>query len=393
MAILQIIIILIVPLLLIKFRNWKGIKFIGAIGASYLIGIIIALTVYFIRKSGANIAINTDICEIGSYLAISIAIPLLLFNTDFKALKSLSKKTLTSFGILIVSVVIVSLISFFTFRNAIANNGKLAGMAIGLYTGGTPNLNAIGSILGVQSSIIALANISDMVIGAIFYLFLLTICKPILKKFLKSPSLDKYYQGSENVKNVDMLESKGIKKLPLIRNLLIALVIAIIGAGIGYLIWFLRGAEDGKMLDNIVPSIMITSTILGLVGSFNKKIREVKGNNLLGHYLIIVFSIAIAMSINIGSLSTASLYIFLEFTFITIVAFFLHIILSKIFKIDVDCAMVTLTAGLYGPAFIPAITTQLKNDNLTSVGLICGSLGYAIGTFLGSGIGFLLMLI
>ena len=54
--------------------------------------------------------------------------------------------------------------------------------------------------------------------------------------------------------------------------------------------------------------------------------------------------------------------------------------------------MGTATAGIYGPAFIPAITKQIKNDALTVPGLICGSIGYAIGTFLGMGIGLLLLL-
>ena len=60
--------------------------------------------------------------------------------------------------------------------------------------------------------------------------------------------------------------------------------------------------------------------------------------------------------------------------------------------IDVDCTIVTLTAGVYGPAFVPAITKQIKNDALTVPGLIVGSIGYAIGTFLGAGLGYLFLL-
>ena len=55
--------------------------------------------------------------------------------------------------------------------------------------------------------------------------------------------------------------------------------------------------------------------------------------------------------------------------------------------------MVTLTAGLYGPAFVPAITRQVGDESLTPVGLLCGSFGYAIGTFLGAGVAMLLALI
>ena len=50
----------------------------------------------------------------------------------------------------------------------------------------------------------------------------------------------------------------------------------------------------------------------------------------------------------------------------------------------IHISIVTMTAGLYGPAFIPAVTKQLRCDALTAPGLICGALGYAVGTFLGA---------
>ena len=105
-----------------------------------------------------------------------------------------------------------------------------------------------------------------------------------------------------------------------------------------------------------------------------------------------VFSLALSMSLRFEDISASTLQIFVLFASITIGSFIVHIILCKIFKIDVDCAMVTLTAGIYGPAFIPAITKQIKNEKLTAVGLICGSLGYAIGTFLGVGLALLMRL-
>ena len=75
---------------------------------------------------------------------------------------------------------------------------------------------------------------------------------------------------------------------------------------------------------------------------------------------------------------------------ITVCSFSLHALLSRLLRIEADCTIVTMTAGIYGPAFIPAVTKQLKNDELTAPGLICGALGYAIGTFLGVGLYWLL---
>lgn len=387
--IIQIIIIFGVPLLLLKFRQTKPIKAIGTVGAAYLFGIVVALIVFGINKAGLEFSFNSDVGEIGSHAAIGIAIPLLLFGTDFASFKRLSKRSIGSFGLLTASVIVVSVAACFIFGAVVDDSGKLAGMATGLYTGGTPNLNAIGSILGIAQNIIAVANLSDMIIGGVFYIFLLTLCRPLLRKILKAEKPAAYVSGEGEVANVDDYGDKAEKK-KLAVAILVAVGMAAVGAGIGILIWYLTGAVQGKMTDYLVPAVMVTVTVLGLVGSFNKKLRAVKGTGATGHYLILVFSVALSMSIDFNDFGLEYLYVFLMFTTITLGTFVLHVVLCKIFKIDADCCMVTLTAGLYGPAFIPAVTKQLGDEKLTPVGLLCGSLGYAVGTFLGAGIGFIL---
>lgn len=146
------------------------------------------------------------------------------------------------------------------------------------------------------------------------------------------------------------------------------------------------------MTDLLVPTMMISVTVFGIIASFNKKIRETKGTNVVGQYLILVFSFALASSLDLTKMTGNFGKVLIFYGIITIGSFILHIFFSKLLRIDVDCAMVTATAGIYGPAFVPAITKQIKNDSLTVPGLICGSIGYAIGTFIGVGIGLLFML-
>lgn len=385
--IIQILIIFLLPYLLIKLREKKVIKTFGTIGAAYFIGIMISLLLFLFRKAGVSITLDADVSQVCSYLAIGVAIPMLLFSTNLKTVKKLSKKVMISFGLMMASVVAVSIIVGFSMKGVLPSSNILSGMAVGLYTGGTPNLNAIGSIFGLSGQTIALANLSDMIIGGIFYVFLLIACKPLLSKILKEEKIGYYTCDTEGVRNIDTISTEGVKAKPLFVSILSALGVAVLGAGIGILLWYILGAKDGKMFDYLVPSVMITATILGLICSCSKRLRETKGNNLVGHYLILVFSVALAMSLNFEDIGKGTLYIFLMYASVTIGTFILHTLLCKIFKVDVDCAMVTLTAGLYGPAFIPAITKQIKNEDLTAAGLICGSFGYAIGTFIGLAVG------
>ena len=184
MLIIQIVAIIGAPILLMKFRNKKAVSFLGTIGWAYLIGIALAAIVFLINKLGIDLSFNADISEYGSHIAIAVAIPLLLFSTNLKSVKALSKKSVGSFGLLIIAVVVVSIITGIALNNELDISDKLSGMAIGLYTGGTPNLNAIGSILGVDNTIISYSNLADMLIGGVFYMFLLLASKPLLKRFL-----------------------------------------------------------------------------------------------------------------------------------------------------------------------------------------------------------------
>ena len=386
--IVQLLSIFIVPILIIKYHNFIITKWIGTIGTAYLLGIIVSLLIFVVRELGANITLNSDIGEIGSHLAISIAIPLLLFSANLNEARKLSKTVLKSFASLIISAIVISTITFFIYGKTIENGAELSGMAIGLYTGGTPNLNAIGSIFRLGATEIGVANLSDMVIGAIFYLFLLTICKPLLSKFLKPSNAVTYINEESNIENLEDLSNTNFKfTKELVYRALLAFGIAIIGALVGILVWIILGSVEGKMTDYLVPSMMITVTILGIAGSFNKKVRQTKGMNILGQYFILVFSFALASSLDFTKMQGLFGEILVLFGIITIGVFVMHLIISKLLDIDVDCTMITFTAGVYGPAFVPAITKQIKNDALTVPGLIVGSIGYAIGTFLGFGLG------
>jgi uncharacterized membrane protein len=386
-SVIQVIAIFLIPALIIRLNQWKLTRLIGTIGTAYLLGILEALVIFALRKFGVEILINQDIGEIGSHLAISVAIPLLLFSANLGETRKLSKTVLWSFGLEILSVVLVCTVAYLVIGKSVPDGNVLAGMASGLYTGGTPNLNAIGRIMGLDSTTIGVANLSDMIIGGVFYLFLLVACKPLLSLFMRKSGKEIYVKETIDIQNTEVLDLKDFRPTKrLVGSLLMAIFMAILGAGFGILVWILFGAVEGRMTDILVPVMMVTVTVLGIAASFNKKVRETKGTNILGQYLILVFSFALASSLDLTKMQGNFGRILLLYGVITGGIFLVHVILSTIFRIDLDCTMVTLAAGLYGPAFIPAITKQIHNDALTVPGLICGSIGYAIGTFLGVGL-------
>ena len=390
-AFFQIILIFVVPYFIMRHKEFFLTRLIGSIGMAYLTGLTLAFLVYLTKLFGFGIELNEDVGTIGSHAAIAIAIPLLLFSANLKEVKKLAKPVLMSGLALLISVVFVSLTVYFVYAKGIENGNYLSAMAIGLYTGGTPNLNAIGNIFGLDKTLIGVANLSDMLIGGVFYMFLLILAKPMLRSFLGLPKDKRYMRNEAKIKKESLNETKVSEMIkPMSKSFLLAFSMTALGALIGVGIWFAMGAEDGRLIDLLVPTLMISVTVFGVIASFNKKIRERQGSESLGQYLILVFSFALASSMDLERITSSILPILLLYGAITIMAFVVHVLISKWMKIDVDCVIVTATAGLYGPAFVPAVSEQIKNDDMIVPGLILGSVGYAVGTFLGLIIGLVL---
>lgn len=381
-SVLQLIAIFAVPLLILRQREKGLVKLFGTIGMAYFWGIAVAAAVWLLNCCGVELTLNKDIGEIGSYVCIGLAVPLLMFGADLRSIRSLTKTVLLSFSSLILSVCVVVLIVGHALGDTLPWGRELCAMATGMYTGGSPNFNAIGMILKVPGDTIALGNLADMLVGTVFYLFILFVSKPLLHRLLDRRSkAAPYMKDPHTADNMDALEWHGFHR-GIVRNLLISLGCVALGAGIGFAVWLLRG-KSGALTDPLVPAVMITGTVLGLAFSFVPVIRNTKENAAAGHYLILVFSFALASSLRLTELSGSFFRIVQLLLLITVCSFALHTLLSRLLRIEADCTIVTMTAGIYGPAFIPAVTKQLKNDTLTAPGLICGALGYAAGTFLG----------
>ena len=381
-TVLQLIAVFGVPVLILRQREKGIVRTFGTIAMAYFWGIVVAVAAFLCRKAGLDVRLNADVGQIGSYVCIGLAIPLLMFGTDSRRCAAARKA-----GAHLVCASAACrerrCCGFGTGRSGpgFPWGQQLAAMAAGMYTGGSPNFNAIGVILGVPGDTIAIGNLSDMIVGTVFYIFILTLAKPLCAKVLdRHAKQGAYMRENGGAENVDALEWNGFHR-GIVRNLALSLACVLVGAVIGFAIWKVKG---GALTDPLVPAVMIAGTVLGLALSFVPKVRNVKENSAAGHYLILVFSFALASSLDLGTLGGNLLHTVALLASITVCSALLHLLLCRIFRIGADCAIVTMTAGLYGPAFIPAVTKQLRCDALTAPGLICGALGYAVGTFLGA---------
>lgn len=352
----------------------QRVRFFGILGPVFLCyagGILFSLVIP-----------ETKIAMSISEILIPIAIPLILFSADLAGVKRLAKPMLNSFVLVAAAVSLVAAASYFIFRNTIPEAYKYSGMIVGLYTGGTPNLMAIGSALSVSESHIILANTSDVMVGGIYFLLLISVMPRLTRRFLKpfvksEAETDAGYIEHLEQSFVPKKEAFSLRQIARhIPVVLLGVLSLAIAAGLALLI-------TGTL--NVVV-IMLVVTSCGIGFSFIKKVRNAPGSYTVGQYLILVFSFGIGLSFNFGDLNKEALLMLAFFATAQFGALLVHLLLCKACKIDSDTALITSTAGIYGPAFIVPVADAMQNREVVLPGLICGILGYAAGNYLGIGI-------
>lgn len=406
-TIIMILLIFLLPPLIVKLtRVNKFFATLGAIALCYLVG--------FVLSSLGYLALPYDkkLTETIAYVLVALSLPLILFSIDLREVKKLARNVIVGFSLCIVSVVIVSIVMFVIFKNSNENAHSIFSMIIGLYTGGTPNLNAIGALFNAGSDVISAANISDTIVGGLYFLFLISplagkLYEKILAPKKKKEEVVKVNDGEENKQEQEQEEQVtvtsstnetsqndykfgfSIKDKKSVLKLFLTFLLSVGCLGVGAVLELLI---EGTVGSNLIY-ILLSVSILGIVFSFIKPVREVKGNFTLGMYLILMFSLSLSMSIDWSAFLSGILGTMALFAMSQVLVIIIHIILCKIFKVDDGSAIVTSTAGVYGPPFIAPVCKAMKKENLIAPGVICGALGLAIGTILGYGVGLLLLLL
>ena len=396
-----------VPIVWLTRKN-KILGAIGAIACCYIVGFV------FSTIGLSPVDYDKGLTTTIAYVLVALSIPLILFSIDLRAVRKLTKSVILGYSMCIVAVIAVALAMFFITLSFFPS-ANLSAMIVGLYTGGTPNMNAIGAAMNADSSVLSAANVSDTVVGGIYFLLLISVGPKVYRFLLnrrKKPLESAVAQPMAEVKEEEKAEEENtealqteeeqsvharddysfgisIKDRNSVLKLLGAFGLAVACLGVGALLEFLI---EGTVGENLLY-ILLSVSVLGVALSFVKPIREIKGQYTLGMYLILMFSLALSMSIDWSIFLTDILPTLAFFACAQVATIILHAILCKICRVDGDTAIITSTAGVYGPPFIAPVAKATGRADLIAPGVICGAVGLAIGTLLGVGIGELLLLV
>lgn len=353
-------------------KKYRIIQWIGAVVICYATGMLLGNMPF--------IHIQKEVLNTISEVSVSLAIPALLFSANLAGAWKYTRPALLSFSLCALAVSISAIGATFLLSEPMVDGWKISGMLIGVYTGGTPNMSAIGKALAVKDEIFILINSVDILLSGVYFIFLITIGQRVLQLFLPKTVTEKRPETRPE-------EDDTFLKLPLqtqFKNvgssLLLSVGILAIAAAISF-------AATGALA---APLVILVLTTLGLGASFIPRIRNMEGTYQTANYLLLVFALSIGFLADFSQLIAASSAVFLYCTLVMVSSVLLHYLMAALLRIDADTVLITSTAAIFGPAFIGPVANSIRNRQIIVAGITTGMLGYAIGNYLGLAIAYLL---
>lgn len=378
---------ILVPVLIIEaFKRLKWMEKVGTVVAAYTIGILFALTgfVHFEAGTEAQVVFSKLQSTLMS-LTVPLAIPLMLFNCDFRLWTKALPKTIWSLAGGITAVLVAVVSGYFLFRTPeIPEFNKVAAMMTGIYTGGTMNFNALGASLGVDKTLMAIVLAFEMVLTTPYIFFIIGGGYKIFRKILPYQDVTRRGRTDENVASKDVENYRGMLSRENIGGMLAGLGLSVLflAIGAGLALWL-----TGKLNELV---IILTITTLSIIASFFKKVRELPKTFELGMFFILIFSVIVSSLFDIHSVNGGSMMIGLFVAWVMVIAAGLHLLFCRIAHVSGDLFCVSQIALLCSPPFVPPVVGAMQNKKVLISGIVIGLVGYAVGTYLGVAIAMVL---
>lgn len=359
----------------------RKVSFFGKIGAVltlYFIGIIVSnLFIFPVPGLGERLYPLQDALTSAT---IPLAMPLILFACDFRHWPF--KSAFKSLVVGIVSVALVVIAGYFIFRNHLGEEASsIAGLAVGVYTGGTPNLASLKMMLDVGDSTYIIMNSFDMAVSFLYLVFLMSFGIRLFRKAM--PSCTESFEQDVVVKesSVTLGDDRmycGLFSrehfIPTLKALGLAAIIAGVSLGLSF-------AISGKI--NMVI-LILSLTTFAIAASFLPSVRKMEKSYDAGMYLVLVFSLVVASMVDVRSIDFGrGVWILVYIGFVIFASLILQVLLGIILKVDADTTVITSVALVNSPLFVPMIAESMKNRKVIITGIAVGIIGYALGNYLG----------
>ncbi len=370
-------------------RTYKPLGKLGDIVLAYILGCLLGL-VGIMPQDGSLTTI--------AGVAVPMAIPLLLFSADVRSWRRMAPEFIKSTVCCILAFSVAIFVAHSLVVDPDTNYSAIGGMILGRYTGGVVNQASIKTALSIPDDIYVVCDVCIMAVSALYLLLVIVFGKQITSRLLPVKSSLAMSNSSAASHVAEMSSDTDLfygllrksNRFHLYRALALALIVILVGVALASLVKYVCSLFD--IQDVFTPVFILIITFFSLILASQKQVQQIKCTFEAGTYFILVFSIAVSSQVNTTVLASASSAMLLFVFIATLGGFLLHVLFSALLRVDRDTTLVTSASLVCSPPFVPVVAGSLGNKSVIAPGIAVGLFGYAVGTYLGFALVYLLSL-
>lgn len=308
-----------------------------------------------------------------------VAIAWLLLSVNLGDLKKAGSRMVGAFLLAVFGIGLGSFVAALVFAGSLDGEAwRLAGVFTGTYTGGSVNFVAVGQGLQMPGHMWAGVTAADALTTGIWMAATLLI--PVWFGRFFPPVPAEFKELSDEQKNNGANHHPFFAPAALSAkdlSVLVAVGLALVAAA----------DLTGRLVPK-VPSVLWLTTYALILGH-TRWFHRAEGALQLGTMLLHLFFVVIGIWSRVSEIMALGLVVF----FFTLVVVGVHGLwtygVGRLLRLDVATLTIASQASVGGPSSALAVAVAREWPGLVLPGIIVGLLGYALGTYLGFGVAYL----
>ncbi|WP_239739357.1 DUF819 family protein [Mammaliicoccus sp. P-M59] len=361
--------------------------------AAKLTGAIIALIGAMILSNLNIIPIESPVYDQVWEYVIPLAIPLLLFRSNIFKIWKESRRLLFIFLISSVGTVVGVTIGFLLLHQFIPELDKIGAMMTGSYIGGGVNFAALSTKFQTPGELVSATVVADNSVMAFYFIVLITLPNmKFVKKYFK-----RLYTSNDDT-NSNQAEAYWKRNEISLKDIAYSISIAFALVAISFKIselvneYIPKNNHFMEILVSIIGDqfLLLTTLTLVTVALFSKFFENLNASDELGTFLIYIFFVVIGVPASIPIIIKTAPLLFIFVAVILIFNLSITLFFGKLFKFNIEEMLLASNANAGGPTTAAALAISKGWHGLVGPILIIGTLGYVIGNYVGTLMGYFL---